>query len=230
MNSPPRSAVAHEGLPSGFDEAAKATLTCRVIRSLKALFRAVIGKGAYAAIGRRLPRRSETSRYRHLLKEFCAGYGIDIGFGGDPIAPSAIRMDLPAPYTKVGEASVQFGGDCRDLYWLRDGVLDYVYSSHVLEDFPSVETSPILQEWTRVIRPGGRLILLLPDQQRYLKYCRRSGQVGPDGIVGNPHHAIPTFSLRYVDQIVNALRTMKKIACFEALGPYSFAIVYEKQS
>ena len=228
VDLPVESAVQSEQLFPGFDESTGTPLLGYLIPRFKALLLAVVGQRAYSAIGHIVPRRSETARYRKSLEKFCTGYGIDIGFGGDPISAAAIRMDLPTPYTRVGQASVQLGGDCRDLFWLRDGVLDYVYSSHVLEDFPAAETSSILREWTRVLRPGGRLILLLPDQQRYLKYCRRTGQISPQGIVGNPHHAIPTFSLDYVDQHAHALRTLTKIACFEQLGPYSFAVVYEK--
>jgi SAM-dependent methyltransferase len=196
---------------------------------LKRMLRSAIGRKAYHAIGQILPRRSETSRYRALLKKFCAGYGIDIGFGGDPITLRAIRLDLPSPYTSVGRSSVQLGGDCRNLSWFRDNTLDYVYSSHILEDFPETQTMSILREWTRVLRPGGRLILLLPDQQRYLAHCWRTGQISPEGIVGNPHHSIPTFSLRYVDLKVNELGTLRKMAAYESLGPYSFAVVYEKE-
>ncbi len=201
-----------------------------IVQRLKRLLRNLIGRSVYEMIGRSLPRKSETSRHRKLLAKFCVGYGIDIGFGGDPITPTALRMDLPSPYTAVGRVAVQLGGDCRNLQWLRDGVLDYVYSSHVLEDFPESETSSILREWTRVLRPGGRLVLLLPDQQIYLAYCRRTGQVSPDGVLGNPHHSIATFSLRYVDRIIDSLGAMRKIASFESLGPYSFAVIYEKKT
>lgn len=200
-----------------------------ISKTLRRVFRSLIGRKAYDLVGRHLPRRSETGRYRTVLEEFCVGAGIDIGFGGDPITPAAIRMDLATPYTTVGRGSVQLGGDCRDLYWLRDNVLDYVYSSHVLEDFPESETLPILREWTRVLRPGGRLVLLLPDQQRYLAYCRRTGQISPDGVAGNPHHAIATFSSRYVDLTISGLGSLRKLAAFEPLGPYSFAAVYEKE-
>lgn len=200
-----------------------------IFKNLKRLLRALIGRKAYNLIGQHLPRRSETSRYRVTLGKFCTGSGIDIGFGGDPITPTAIRMDLPSPYTAVGRVPLQLGGDCRDLYWLRDGVLDYVYSSHVLEDFPETETLPILKEWSRVLRPGGRLVLLLPDQQRYLAYCLRTGQISPDGVVGNPHHAIATFSAQYVDRTIVKLGALRKIAGFDSLGPYSFALVYEKE-
>src|SRR4051794_21358440 len=78
---------------------------------------------------------SETSKSRERLAKYCEGYGLDLGYGGDPISFSAIRMDLPQPYTRVGELPVQLGGKAENLYWFKDGVLDYVYSSHLLEDF-----------------------------------------------------------------------------------------------
>ncbi len=49
---------------------------------------------------------SETSKHRDLLAPYCAGYGIDIGFGGDPITPTALRMDLPQPYARTGDLPV----------------------------------------------------------------------------------------------------------------------------
>ena len=212
-----------------WDKSDPPPLIGRLVRLLKASLRAVIGHRAYGALGRLIPHRSETGRHRRLLEKFCSGCGIDIGFGGDSITPTAIRMDLPSPYTSVGRSAVQLGGDCRDLSWFRDNALDYVYSSHVLEDFPEQETAAILREWTRVLRPGGRLILLLPDQQRYLAYCWRTGQISPDGVVGNPHHSIAAFSLPYVDQKIEEVGGLKKIASYQPLGPYSFAVVYEKE-
>jgi predicted SAM-dependent methyltransferase len=98
----------------------------------------------------------------------------------------------------------------------------------VLEDFVEEETGPILQEWARVLRPGGRLVLLLPDQQRYLAHCRSVGSVNPDGVVGNPHHSIDHFSLDYVDSTAARLGCLRKVAAHPSLGPYSFAVVYEK--
>ncbi len=188
----------------------------------------MIGVEAYERLAWMRPRRSETSRHRALLAPYCAGYGLDIGFGGDPITPSAIRMDLPSPYTRVGRAPVQIGSDCRALSCWRADVLDYVYSSHVLEDFPEHETAAILREWTRVLKPGGHLVLLLPDQQRYLAHCRRTGEVDADGVVGNAHHSIAHFSLAYVDSIAAQLENLRRLEAHPSLGPYSFAVVYEK--
>ena len=165
---------------------------------------------------------SETSRYRDVLAEHCAGYGLDVGFGGDPVHSDAIRMDLPTPYATTGDAGVQLGGDCRDLWWFRDGVLDFVYSSHVLEDFDERETEPVLREWARVLKPGGSLVLLLPDQQRYAAYCDANG-LGP-----NAHHSIAHFSLRYVEEVAGRLGNLESVVRHPELGPYSFAVVFRK--
>jgi hypothetical protein len=53
---------------------------------------------------------SETSKCRGRLKKFCVGYGVDIGYGGDPIPPSAITIDLLHPYPTVGDAPLNLGG------------------------------------------------------------------------------------------------------------------------
>src|SRR3954451_8769285 len=68
--------------------------------------------------------QSETSKCRARLAPHCTRYGVDLGPGGDPITPHAIRVDLPQPYSHVGSLPVQLGGDAENLYWFRDGVLD----------------------------------------------------------------------------------------------------------
>lgn len=43
------------------------------------------------------------------------------------------------------------------------GSLDFVYSSHLLEDF--LDPLPILSEWTRCVRIGGNLVILVPEKE-----------------------------------------------------------------
>jgi len=165
---------------------------------------------------------SETSKHRAILVPYCQGYGIDVGFGGDPITPNAIRVDLETPYAYTGEYGVQLGGDCRNLLWFADGVLDFVYSSHVLEDFESEQTGPIMKEWARVLKEGGHLVLLQPDQQRFLKHCAKTGQPV------NPHHAVDQFSLEYIVQTAEALNELKLVASQDGIDEYSFYVVFAK--
>ena len=109
---------------------------------------------------------SETARHRELFKPYTQGMGVDLGYGGDPLNASCITIDLPQKYTSVGDNKPQnLFGSALDLYWFKDAVLDYVYSSHLIEDFDDTEQA--LTEWLRVVKVGGHLCLLFPDEQKY---------------------------------------------------------------
>lgn len=166
---------------------------------------------------------SETSRCRERLKKYCTGYGIDVGYGGDPIVPTAITVDIPKPYTAVGAAPLNLGGDARSLYWFKDGVLDYVFSSHLLEDFCENEIQPILAEWLRVIKPNGYVILYCPDEQKFRKHCRDTGQPY------NNNHNIENFSLNFVKNILKNFPDVKIIHENPVCEEYSFEIVIWKE-
>lgn len=131
---------------------------------------------------------SETAKARPRLSAFCKGSGLDIGFGGDAIVPWAITMDMERPYTQVGDKPQHLFGDCQSLPF-RDNTLDFIYSSHLIEDFHWPDILLILAEWIRTLKPKGKLILYQPDQRVYLDHCRRTGQ----GI--NQAHKEPDFSL-----------------------------------
>ncbi len=165
--------------------------------------------------------RSETSKCRPRLAPYCTGYGVDLGFGGDPITPQAIAVDLPQPYTQVGARPVQLGGDATQLTWFADGVLDFVYSSHLLEDFVAV--GPVLAEWLRVLKPGGRLIIFCPDEQVFRRHCAATGQWY------NEHHVHADFSLAFVKRELAALGQPYRIVHEVPLVDlYSWELVIEK--
>jgi len=44
-----------------------------------------------------------------------------------------------------------------------DNLVDVIYASHVIEYFDRTEIKSILQEWYRVLRPGGVLRVAVPD-------------------------------------------------------------------
>lgn len=97
--------------------------------------------------------QSETSKFRHMTAQYCSGNGVDIGSGGDPVVPHAISVDLPDPYTRVGDSPIQWRGDGTALPFM-GGSLDFVYASHLLEDF--ADWIHPLTEWTRVLKSGGQ--------------------------------------------------------------------------
>lgn len=98
--------------------------------------------------------------------QYCRGCGLDLGCGGnepdahyhreDKITPLAIGVDL---------AQTNLTGNAADLYWFRNGVFDYVFSSHLLEHLERPKAA--LKEWLRVLKPGGFLVLYLPLTGHY---------------------------------------------------------------
>ncbi len=168
---------------------------------------------------------SETSKCRERLKKYCVGYGLDVGYGGDPIIPSAITMDMPTPYTKVGPgAPLNLGGDARDLKWFRDNALDYVYSSHLLEDYVEEDMKTALMEWLRVIKPGGYLILYCPVEAVYRKHCDKAGEPY------NLSHKYADFNLDFVKRLLKELGIGYTIAHENPLvDDYSFELVIKKK-
>jgi predicted SAM-dependent methyltransferase len=108
----------------------------------------------------------EVDKCRPRLIKYCKGSGLDVGCGGlhtdrhhdteNKIHPLAIGVDLTQT-NLVGKAD--------NLYWFKDEVLDYIFSSHLLEHMPDMEKT--LKEWLRVLKPGGYIVLYLPLQGYY---------------------------------------------------------------
>ena len=156
------------------------------------------------------------------MSVYCKGYGLDIGYGGDPIAPHAITVDMPVPYTSVGSTPLNLGGDARDLCWFKDEALDFVFSSHLLEDFDADETKLVMLEWLRVLKVGGRLIIYCPDEKIYAEHCRRTGQPHNDG------HRVPDFGLEYLKRVIKGLGNVEIIHEAPLTEVYSFDLVLRK--
>ena len=119
------------------------------------------------------PPQSESQKYLHQVWPYLQGMGLDIGSGGWPVVPTAIQIELPitrvSTYGPVihGALPIALRGDGKDLYWFKDAVLDYVFSSHLIEDFDEEQAPPLLKEWARVVKPGGFLVILAAEEERF---------------------------------------------------------------
>lgn len=100
----------------------------------------------------------ETNRERdrrlreNFFNKYCQGKGIDIGYGGDLLCENCMGWDKE-------------DGDAQFMSEVEDEKFDFVYSSHCLEHIPNVELA--LENWWRILKPGGHLILLLPERDLY---------------------------------------------------------------
>jgi hypothetical protein len=164
---------------------------------------------------------SETSKHRTWFAEFTSGYGVDVGYGGDPIVPHAICFDMPQPYTEVGSAAQHLGGDARRLPF-KDGALDWLYSSHLIEDFTYDGQRALVREWLRVVKRGGYLMILAPDQQRFLAHCSATGQSV------NDNHKEADYSLEMFFRKV--LKPLNQSRPFRAadFSDYSWGVILKK--
>jgi predicted SAM-dependent methyltransferase len=171
---------------------------------------------------------SETSIFRNLFLDYCKGDGIDLGYGGDPVVPWAITLDLENPYAETGKHPQNLSGDARNLYWFKDNVFSFCYSSHLLEDMDNTEE--VLIEWIRIIKYNGYLLLLLPEQQEYLKCCKINGSVP------NPNHKKEDFGIKYIKEILEKLNviiikeyTFEELSVQTGKPEYNFAIIARKE-
>lgn len=76
---------------------------------------------------------------------------------------------------------------------LDDGVADVVMAIHVWEHFYRWESESVIAEWRRILKPGGLLILELPDLIKCCKNIvegftngRHPDQLGRWGLYGDP--------------------------------------------
>jgi SAM-dependent methyltransferase len=106
-----------------------------------------------------------------LLKYCSQGRGIDVGCGhrkthpnciGIDIIPKGVKGDLGCIHKKTIDADICTSGD--DLPMFRDEELDFVVSRHNLEHY--VDVIKTLKEWRRVLKRGGILGVVLPDEEK----------------------------------------------------------------
>lgn len=115
---------------------------------------------------------SETEKHAAIVAEFVKGNTLDIGGGGFPVCKHAIQLDLPDEAyrnynnTTRGESPIHWRGDALDLPF-KDGVLDALHASHVLEDWALADWGRVLREWTRVIKANGFIIIAVPSHHRF---------------------------------------------------------------
>ena len=89
---------------------------------------------------------------------------------GDRQLPGFIGMDL---YAQGGEV---LKIDFRDLSVFEDGVFNEIMASHIFEHIIAYDVMDALKEWNRVLAPGGKLIMELPDILEICKHFEGSNK------------------------------------------------------
>lgn len=93
-----------------------------------------------------------------FYQKYMSGVGLDIGYAGmqggcEPVLPNATGIDLHTPgYDGI---HLPYGSETQD----------FVFTSHCLEHM--LQPIPAIQEWARVVRVGGYLIMAVPHCYLY---------------------------------------------------------------
>jgi SAM-dependent methyltransferase len=103
-------------------------------------------------------RRLHDSRF---ATRYFMGDGVDIGAGPDPLGNYAQLF----PGMQSCRAWDMPDGDAQVMESVADNSFDFVHSSHCLEHM--VDPAQALGNWLRVLRPGGHLIVTIPDEDLY---------------------------------------------------------------
>lgn len=70
-------------------------------------------------------------------------------------------------FNAIPGTHVDHVGNAKDLSCFSDETFVEIYASHVLEHFDYVnELNIVLKEWYRVLRPGGKLYISVPDMDK----------------------------------------------------------------
>jgi glycosyltransferase involved in cell wall biosynthesis/SAM-dependent methyltransferase len=106
---------------------------------------------------------------RLALYPFCRGRGIDVGCGHYKTHPDAVGIDL-IPGRQLGKVGCVAGRPSQadivasgDALSIKSDSLDYVAARHDLEHY--LDPVEALLEWHRVLKPGGVLGIILPDER-----------------------------------------------------------------
>lgn len=107
--------------------------------------------------------KSLRRRYYHgnFITKYFKGNGIDVGCGNDPIARYTQMFPLITSMKNWDVAD----GDAQYLETVPDDAYDFLHASHSLEHMQDPRIA--LSNWIGVVKPGGYLIITVPDEDLY---------------------------------------------------------------
>lgn len=103
-------------------------------------------------------RRLFDARFVHT---YFVGQGIDIGSGSDPLSQYKEKFPL---VTDIKSWDVN-DGDAVYMAGIPDEAFEFVHSSHCLEHLK--DPYKAFQNWLRICKPGGHIIVTIPDEDLY---------------------------------------------------------------
>lgn len=104
-----------------------------------------------------------------VIKPFITGKVVELGVGPQKTVPEAIGVDMIPeghPILSLGDEPLSVADVVADVSGplpFSDGEFDTLIARHVLEHI--VDTNKTIEEWSRIVKPGGRMIIAVPDHE-----------------------------------------------------------------
>jgi SAM-dependent methyltransferase len=126
---------------------------------------------------------------------YLVGEGIDIGAGPDPLSQ---YIDVFPLLMSIVPWDLE-QGDAQYMAGVPDERFDFVHSSHTLEHMQDPRVA--LANWARIVKPGGYLIVTVPDEDLY-EHGQWPSRYNPDHLwsftIYKPASALPK-SINVID-------------------------------
>lgn len=104
----------------------------------------------------------------NACRKYVQGTVLELGVGPWKTVPDSIGVDIvpkgefiPGLQNKVSIADVT--ADIKERLPFEDGSFDRIIARHLLEHM--IDPVKVLKDWARVLKPGGQIILAVPNQQ-----------------------------------------------------------------
>ena len=133
---------------------------------------------------------------------------LDIGCGEHKSIPEAIGIDI-LPITDV----CCYGNNLP----YEDKTVDAIISRHSLEHF--LDTVKTLIEWKRVLKCGGKMIIVLPDHQR----------TDTMAIAMNDGSHLHAFTVKSFENLIKLIPSLRIIETGLGIKGWSFYVVLERE-
>jgi ADP-heptose:LPS heptosyltransferase len=102
----------------------------------------------------------EAAKIAPIIVPYLQGKALDIGSGPGSVWPTVTGIDTG---TDRGRPITNILGDGTNLSGFTDGSYDSVFSSFLLHQIERSKVPVVLEEWSRVLKVGGYLVLYLPN-------------------------------------------------------------------
>lgn len=133
--------------------------------------------------------------------------GVDIGCGTNRLSGNILSIDVQGD---PRYSHAQMVWDCQRIDIFNSNTLDFIFSSHCLEDFEDIHS--VFFNWWEKLKPNGLMILLLPDMEDCdCSHCKGSSRYPKvNGKTGNPSHRT-NVGKKYIDDLLQHFKERGKL-------------------